>query len=107
MSTNLYEETIDEGHRKTVKDTKLQRMTTVNNEELTNDGNEVVKQHGEEGLPYTKNEHFINPPMFCFCSDLPSVMVKLRKECFKSNKFMFTYGCAPHAIHNLCMDLCK
>jgi len=29
------------------------------------------------------------------------------KECLKSNEFMFTYGCAPHAIHNLCMDLCK
>jgi hypothetical protein len=43
MSTNLYEETIDEEHRKTSKDTKLQRktrMTTVNSEELTNDSNE-------------------------------------------------------------------
>jgi len=45
--------------------------------------------------------------MFCFCSDSPGVMVKLRKECLKSNEFMFTYGCAPHVIHNLCMDLCK
>ena len=68
---------------------------------------DVVEQQGEEGLSCTKNEHFVNPPMFCFCSDSPSVMVKLRKECFKSNGFMFTYGCAPHAIHNLCMDLCK
>ncbi len=67
---------------------------------------EVVEQH-EEGQVCTKNEHFINPPMFCFCNDSPSVMVKLHKECLKTKEFTFAYGCAPHAIHNLCMDLIK
>ena len=55
----------------------------------------------------SKNEHFLNPPMFTFCSDSPSVMQKLRKDCLTSKEFMFAYGCAPHAIHNLCMDLIK
>lgn len=68
---------------------------------------EIVEQQGEEVLPCTKNEHFVNPSMFCFCSDSPSVMVKLRKECLKSNEFMLTYDYAPHAIRNLCMDLCR
>jgi hypothetical protein len=45
--------------------------------------------------------------MFTFCSDSPSVMLKLRKDCIASNEFVFAYGCAPHAIHNLCMDLIK
>ena len=52
-----------------------------------------------------KNEHFSNPPIFCFCSDSPSVMVKLRKDCIATKEFTFAYGCAPHAIHNLCVDL--
>ena len=55
----------------------------------------------------SRNEHFINPPMFTLCSDSPSVMSKLRRDCLESNEFMFAYGCAPHAIHNLCMDLVK
>jgi hypothetical protein len=54
-----------------------------------------------------KESHFINPSMFTFCSDSPSVMLKLRKDCLESNEFVFAYGCAPHAIHNLCMDLIK
>ena len=53
---------------------------------------QVIGQHGEEGLPCTKNERFVNPPMFYFCSNSPSVMVKLRKECLKLNEFMFTVG---------------
>jgi hypothetical protein len=57
--------------------------------------------------PCSRNEHFINPPMFTLCSDSPSVMSKLRRDCLESNEFMFAYGCAPHAIHNLCMDLVK
>lgn len=57
--------------------------------------------------PCSRNEHFINPPMFSLCSDSPSVMSKLRRDCLASNEFMFAYGCAPHAIHNLCMDLVK
>jgi hypothetical protein len=55
----------------------------------------------------SKNEHFLNPPMFTFCSDSPSVMQKLRKDCLTSKEFMFAYACAPHAIHKLCMDLIK
>jgi hypothetical protein len=59
-------------------------------------------------LVCTKNAHFLNPPMFTFCSDLPSgVMLKLRKDCLASNEFVFAYGSPPHAIHNLCMDLIK
>ncbi|CAK9221855.1 unnamed protein product [Sphagnum troendelagicum] len=34
-------------------------------------------------------------------------MVKLRKECLKMKEFAFAYDYAPHAIHNLCMDLIK
>ncbi|CAK9207874.1 unnamed protein product [Sphagnum troendelagicum] len=34
-------------------------------------------------------------------------MVKLHKECLKTKELVFAYGCAPHAIHNLCMDLIK
>ncbi len=67
---------------------------------------EVVEQQ-EEGQVSTKNEHFINPLMFCFYNDSSNVMVKLRKECLKTKEFAFTYGCAPHAIHNLCIDLIK
>ncbi len=67
---------------------------------------EVVEQH-EERQVCTKNEHFINPPMFCFCNDSPSIMVKVHKKCLKTKEFTFAYGCAPHAIHNLCMDLIK
>jgi hypothetical protein len=67
---------------------------------------EMVEQQ-EEGQVCTKNEHFINPSMFCFYSDSPSVMVKLHKECLKTKEFVFAYSCAPHAIHNLCMDLIK
>ena len=55
----------------------------------------------------SRNEHFVNPPMLALCSDSPSVMTKLRRECLASNEFMFAYGCSPHAIHNLCMDLVK
>ncbi|RHY29491.1 hypothetical protein DYB32_005437 [Aphanomyces invadans] len=45
--------------------------------------------------------------MFCFCSDSPSVMVKLRKDCLNTKEFVFAYGCAPHAKYNLCMDIIK
>ncbi len=45
--------------------------------------------------------------MFCFCSDSPNIMVKVRKECLKTKEFTFTYDFVPHAIHNLCMDLIK
>jgi hypothetical protein len=67
---------------------------------------EVVEQQGE-GRVCTKNKHFINPPMFCFYDDSPSVTVKLHKECLKPKEFVFAYGYAPHPIHNLYMDLIK
>jgi hypothetical protein len=67
---------------------------------------EMVEQQ-EEGQVCTKNEHFINPSMFCLCSNSPNVMVKLRKECLKTKEFTFAYSYAPHVIHNLCMDLIK
>ena len=31
----------------------------------------------------------------------------LLQDCLESNEFVFAFGCAPHAIHNLCMDLIK
>jgi hypothetical protein len=36
-----------------------------------------------------------------------SVTVTLRRDCLASNEFMFDYGCAPNAIHKLCMDHVK
>lgn len=72
----------------------------------------VVIGEGGDVVPHevcaTRNEHFLNPPMFTlWCSDFPSVMLKLRKDCLESKEFVFAYGCAPHSIHNLCMDLIK
>ncbi|KAI2489042.1 hypothetical protein MHU86_25551 [Fragilaria crotonensis] len=71
----------------------------------------VVIGEGDDVVPHevcaTRNEYFLNPPMFTFCSDSPSVMLKLRKDCLESKEFVFAYGCAPHSIHNLCMDLIK
>ena len=72
-----------------------------------NEDNTVVGNNDVGPLVCAKNEHFVNPPMFTFCSDSPSVMQKLRKDCLDSSEFVFAYGCAPHAIHNLCMDLIK
>jgi hypothetical protein len=72
------------------------------------DNEDVMVEQGDGMLVRcSKNEHFTNPPIFCFCSDSPSVMVKLRKDCIATKEFTFAYGCAPHAIHNLCMDLVK
>ena len=69
------------------------------------DKDTVVGDNDLGPLVYSKNVHFINPPMFAFCSDSPSVMLKLSwKDCLQSNEFVFAYGCAPHALHNLCMD---
>jgi hypothetical protein len=55
----------------------------------------------------TMNKHSVNAQIFTFYSDSPSVMVKLRKDCLATSEFLFVYGCPPHAIHNLCMDLIK
>ncbi|CAK9190867.1 unnamed protein product [Sphagnum troendelagicum] len=61
----------------------------------------------EEGQVCSRTEHFLSPPMLCFCSDSSRVMVKLRKDYLLNNEFTFAYGCAPHSIHNFCMDLLK
>jgi len=55
-------------------------------------------------LVATCNKHFVNAPMFNFCSDSPCVMVKLRCLCIQNDEFVFAFGCA---LHNLCMDLVK
>ena len=57
-----------------------------------NDRDVVVERKGK---PCKKSAHFINPPMFCFCSNYPSVMVKLRKDCLSTNEFEFEYGLRP------------
>jgi hypothetical protein len=57
--------------------------------------------------PRSRNEHFLNSPMFSVCSDSPRVMSNLWRDCLASNEFMFACGCAPPAVHNLCMDLVK
>ncbi|RHY22795.1 hypothetical protein DYB32_009393 [Aphanomyces invadans] len=83
-------------------------VLTTDEEDVENPMNDTgVEVEREEGRPCKTNEHFINPPMFCFCSDSPSVMVKLRKDCLNTKEFVFAYGCAPYSIHNLCMDLIK
>jgi hypothetical protein len=55
----------------------------------------------------TLNEHFVVALMFTFCSDSPSVMIKLRRLCIHDTEFLFVFGCSSHALHNLCMDLVK
>jgi hypothetical protein len=55
----------------------------------------------------TLNEHFVVALMFTFCSDSPSVMIKLRRLCIQDIEFMFAFDCSSHALHNLCMDLVK
>jgi hypothetical protein len=75
--------------------------------EMINDNDVEVVEKQDERKVRTKNAHFIHPAMFCFCSDSPSVIVKLRKDCLKTQEFVLAYGCVPHAIHNLCIDLIK
>jgi hypothetical protein len=53
------------------------------------------------------NEHFVGAPMFTFCFDSPSVMIKLRRVCIQDTEFLFAFSYSPHALHNLCMDLVK
>jgi hypothetical protein len=50
----------------------------------------------------TLNEHFVGVPMFTFCSDSPSVMIKLRRLCIQDTEFLFAFGCSSHALHNVC-----
>ena len=59
----------------------------------------------------SRNAPFVNPPMFTLCSDSPSEMKKLRRDCLAGNEFMFAYGCLPHAIlkplYGSCEALCR
>ncbi|CAK9873563.1 unnamed protein product [Sphagnum jensenii] len=34
-------------------------------------------------------------------------MIKLHHLCIQDTEFQFVFGCSPHALHNLCMDLVK
>ncbi|CAM6070616.1 unnamed protein product [Sphagnum tenellum] len=45
----------------------------------------------EEGQVCSRTEHFLSPPMLCFCSDSSRVMVKLRKDYLLNNEFTFAY----------------
>ena len=67
----------------------------------------IIGNHDAEPLVCSKKEHFLNPPMFTFCSVSPSIMQKMQMDCLALKEFMLVYGCAPHAIHNSCMDLIK
>jgi hypothetical protein len=46
-------------------------------------------------------------PMWTLCSDSPTVMTSLRSRALDTGFFTFAFGCAPHALHNLCMDWMK
>lgn len=37
----------------------------------------------------SKKEHFVNPPLFTFCSNSPSVMAKIRRDCLTAGEFVF------------------
>ena len=86
--------------RKPAPDFSLSIFDGINDEI----GGDVMEQ-SDQGRICTKNEHFIQPLMFFFCSNSTSGMVKLRRDCLKTKEFAFAYGYAPHGIHNLCMNL--
>jgi hypothetical protein len=46
-------------------------------------------------------------PLWTLCSDSPTVMTSLRSKALDTGLFTFSFGCAPHALHNLCMDYMK
>ena len=39
------------------------------------------------------------------CTDSPNVMIRFRKLFKEKYPWIFAYGCAPHALHNLCKDV--
>lgn len=45
--------------------------------------------------------------LWTICTDNPNVMRSLRRKCVESGHYTFEFGCAPHALHNLCKDLLK
>ncbi|ETV97590.1 hypothetical protein H310_09486 [Aphanomyces invadans] len=65
-------------------------VLTTDEEDVENPMNDTnAEVEREEGRSCKTNEHFINPPMFCFCTDSPSVMVKLRKDCLNTKDLVF------------------
>jgi hypothetical protein len=46
-------------------------------------------------------------PMWTLCLDSPTVMTSLCSKALDTGLFTFSFGCAPHALHNLCMDYLK
>jgi hypothetical protein len=84
-------------------------LRAVNDGRGADNEDSLVEQGDGMLVCCSKNKCFSNPPIFCFCSDSRqvAVMVKLRKDCTATKEFMFAYGCAPHEIYNLCMDLVK
>ncbi|RHY18215.1 hypothetical protein DYB32_010540 [Aphanomyces invadans] len=46
-------------------------------------------------------------PMWNLCTDLPKVMKAFRQQALLTGLFTFAYGCLPHGLHNLCMDVNK
>jgi hypothetical protein len=77
----------------------------------TNEDDDVeLAADGDEDIVLriaTLDKQFKNTPVFCVCSDSPSVMVALHRRCMESKEFLFAFGCTPHALQNFCMDLIK
>ncbi|ETW03298.1 hypothetical protein H310_04801 [Aphanomyces invadans] len=46
-------------------------------------------------------------PMWNLCTDSPNVMKAFRRQALLTGLFTFAYGCLPHGLHNLCMDVNK
>ncbi len=97
---NLYEKLID---------CKCRLLLTIRELAPRFVGHIVSSNAGDDNVDpqqvATLNEHFVGAPMFIFCSDSPSIMIKLRRLCIQDNEFLFAFGCSSHALHNLCMDL--
>ncbi|RHY25288.1 hypothetical protein DYB32_008406 [Aphanomyces invadans] len=46
-------------------------------------------------------------PMWNLCTDSPNVMKAFRRQALLTGLFTFAYGCLPHGLHNLCIDVNK
>jgi len=99
---NLYEKLIDYKRRLllTIRELALGFVNHVVSSDAGDD-------HADPQQVAMLNEHFVGALMFTFCSDSPSVMIKLRRMCIQDTEFLFAFGCSSHALHNLCMDLVK
>jgi hypothetical protein len=45
--------------------------------------------------------------LWSLCTDSPSVMVSLRRLAVADHTVSFAFGCAPHALNNMCLDWMK